>query len=223
MTQYARPASDVSNSGLSPSTGSTIYGCIDETTVSDTDYVSCSGAGNTFEVKLSSVDAPSANTGHYVYIRAWGSSGIGTRISFYLYQGTTLIASLENSLQTSVFALNLIELTTAEADSITDYSDLRVRVVSVNANRTYKVSHIVMEVPDASSAQNLTLTCAAGSYSLTGTAATLTVQRNYVLSCGAGNYALTGTNADLKVQRNYTLACGSGSYTLSGKIGRAHV
>ena len=40
-------------------------------------------------------------------------------------------------------------------------------------------------VTAASSSQNLTLTCAAGSYSLTGTAATLTVQRNYGLSCGS--------------------------------------
>ena len=64
--------------------------------------------------------------------------------------------------------------------------------------------------------QNYTLTCAAGSYSLTGTAATLTVQRNYVLSCGAGSYNLTGTDADLKVQRNYTLNCEAGSYILAG-------
>ena len=67
--------------------------------------------------------------------------------------------------------------------------------------------------------QNLTLTCAAGSYSLTGTDATLTYTgsaQNLTLSCGAGSLALTGTSATFEVKRNYTLSCGAGSYALTG-------
>ena len=67
--------------------------------------------------------------------------------------------------------------------------------------------------------QNLTLTCSAGSYSLTGTSVTLThtpASQNLTLSCNAGSYALTGTNADLTVKRNYVLACNAGNYLITG-------
>ena len=64
--------------------------------------------------------------------------------------------------------------------------------------------------------QNLTLACSAGSYSLTGTNADLTVTRHYTLTCEAGSYALTGTNADLTVKRNYVLACSAGNYLITG-------
>ena len=49
----------------------------------------------------------------------------------------------------------------------------------------------------ASSAVNYTLSCAAGAYTYTGVAATLTVKRNYVLICAAGAYSYTGVAATL--------------------------
>lgn len=67
--------------------------------------------------------------------------------------------------------------------------------------------------------QNLTLTCAAGSYSLAGVACTLTytpAAQNLTLSCGAGSLALTGSNATFEVKRNYVLACSAGSYAVTG-------
>jgi hypothetical protein len=105
-----------------------------------------------------------------------------------------------------------------------------------NATSSYRPVLTVVH----SSSVAYTLTCAAGSYALTGTSATFEVKRNYVLSCNAGSYALTGTatnfvlqrnftlslaggsysltgtNANLVLQRNYTLACGAGNYTLTG-------
>jgi len=62
---------------------------------------------------------------------------------------------------------------------------------ATNATSDYRPCLIVVY---SAGGQTLTLTCAAGSYSLTGSAATLTVQRNYVLSCGAGSYSITGTD-----------------------------
>ena len=67
--------------------------------------------------------------------------------------------------------------------------------------------------------QNLTLTCAAGSYSLTGTDAALTYTgsaQNLTLSCGAGSLALTGSACTLSVKRNYVLSCSAGSYAVTG-------
>ena len=56
------------------------------------------------------------------------------------------------------------------------------------------------------------LTAEAGSYALTGTAATLTATRE--IAAAAGSYALSGTAATLTTTRE--LAAGAGSYSLSG-------
>ena len=58
--------------------------------------------------------------------------------------------------------------------------------------------------------------CEAGAHSLTGTNATLTVQRNFVLECQAGSYTLTGSDATLDPTFHYSLTCGAGSYALTG-------
>lgn len=56
------------------------------------------------------------------------------------------------------------------------------------------------------------VTAGAGSYALTGTAATL--HKGYILTAGDGSYSLTGTSATLR--RNLPLVAGTGSYSLSG-------
>ncbi len=56
------------------------------------------------------------------------------------------------------------------------------------------------------------LTCAAGAYTYTGQAATLSV--NHSLTCSAGSYSYTGVAATLTVKHN--LVCATGSYTYSG-------
>jgi hypothetical protein len=57
-----------------------------------------------------------------------------------------------------------------------------------------------------------TLTCTPGSYSLTGTDATLQAQRKVIAT--AGEYAMTGTSATLALRK--TLTATPGSYALSG-------
>ncbi len=69
-----------------------------------------------------------------------------------------------------------------------------------------------LTVTAVSSGQNLTLTCAAGSYTLTGTNADF--YRALVMACEAGSYALTGTDASLTSHRIFAL--GVGSYVLVG-------
>ena len=56
------------------------------------------------------------------------------------------------------------------------------------------------------------LICSAGSYTLTGNAATLLVGRK--LQGSAGSYTITGNNATLKVARQFSGA--AGSYTITG-------
>ena len=74
----------------------------------------------------------------------------------------------------------------------------------------------VLTVTYTAGSNDYTLTCAAGSYSLTGTNADLTVKRNYVLTCAAGSYSLTGSDISFGETKAYTLACSAGSYSLTG-------
>lgn len=64
----------------------------------------------------------------------------------------------------------------------------------------------------ASFKQAWSLTAAAGSFALTGTAATPKIAR--VVSAAAGSYSLTGTIVTLR--KNLPLAAGAGSYSLTG-------
>ena len=62
------------------------------------------------------------------------------------------------------------------------------------------------------SATNTTLVAGAGSYALTGTAASLL--HGWKVAAGAGSYALTGTDAALN--KGQRLTAGAGSYALTG-------
>lgn len=72
------------------------------------------------------------------------------------------------------------------------------------------IQPIYLGVPAASGAY--TLTADYGSFSLSGTAATLTAQRK--VTADSGSFALTGTSAVLK--HNHVLAANSGSIALTG-------
>lgn len=94
---------------------------------------------------------------------------------------------------------------------------------------------------DAGGTVNYVLTCATGTYTYTGQAATLSVTHSLVcangaytytgqaatlnvahrLACDAGSYAYTGNDATLtyvagSAAVNYTLACDAGSYAYAG-------
>lgn len=71
---------------------------------------------------------------------------------------------------------------------------------------------VALEIKEAGGAA-LSLDAGAGSYTLTGTAASL--ERGREVAAGAGSYALTGTAASL--ERGREVVAGAGSYSLSGQ------
>lgn len=161
MTQYARPSSDITTGW----TTTPLWSKIDEVTPSDADFITGTGPSVTAEVLLSAVSDPLSSSGHTwnVRLKATGSSG-AERVSLYLYQGATLIATLISnaSVGRSAFVHSSGTLSGAEADSISDYSDLRFRLVTGNngASETIQCSFSVFEVPDASSIYNESLSLA---------------------------------------------------------------
>lgn len=127
--QYAIPCQDVSLGGWGDSPlYQKVSGFSSDTT--DWIYSSLNPTNDTCEVLLSGVTNPSTYTGHvikYTYEKETNNTGqIDLTIS--LYQGTTLIAETSQTDIPYGAITGLYTLTTGEAATITDYSDLRIRI-----------------------------------------------------------------------------------------------
>jgi hypothetical protein len=72
--RYGRPVSDTTVGGWSPSEGTDLYAMVDESAVSDADYVTTSTA-STCELALTPVTDPATSTGQVVTIRAKSVAG----------------------------------------------------------------------------------------------------------------------------------------------------
>ena len=124
VVQLIRPTSDITSGAWSPSTGTDLFAMLDEVSPNDSDFITTTST-STAEVGLSTAGDPAVSTGHIIRYRA---KGTGT-LTVSLIQGTTVIATNVPSLTTS-FQTYTFTLSGAEADSITDYSNLRLRFVS---------------------------------------------------------------------------------------------
>lgn len=149
MAQYARPSSDITTGWAT----TPLWSKVDEASPgSDTDYITGTGDTVTCEVKLSTVTDPSSDIGHNWSIRLQANgSGKGEEVSAYLYEGTTLIETLLNGDKPGRGAFVTRTGTLASASSISDYSDLRIRLVTGGngGSESIDCSWIELEVPDA--------------------------------------------------------------------------
>jgi hypothetical protein len=163
--QYARPASDITSTNVASGT----YADIDEETPSDADYLyGTNNTAVTYETKLSSVTDPSSNTGHTISYRiaktkvgTVDAAGSVTTVTAYLYQGSTLIATDDTKTLGDWTTISDFTLSSAEADAITDYTDLRIRFYSpasggaVANRRSVGLSWAQLEVPEAVASDDL--------------------------------------------------------------------
>ena len=154
MTQYARPDSDVSNNGSwDLSDGSDLYALIDESSTDDSDYVSVSDPGDAdFIVGLSDVTDPSSAADHKVYYRASDDSAGDGALTVVLLETTTARATSLNESMSDSVAQYTFTLSSAEANSISNYNNLRL---SFSANDemamglTVKVTQAWFQCPDS--------------------------------------------------------------------------
>lgn len=160
MAQFERPDTDLAAGAWTYSTGATLYGCVDEASFDDADYIQLNNsAGSTCQLRLSDVTDPNASIGHIVRVRA-KKTGTGTiSCTAYLYQGASQKATFAVTLGTG-YATTEYTLTAAEADAITDYTDLRLHLTGVcNASGRYvQVSWAELEVPNATQNVSETVT-----------------------------------------------------------------
>lgn len=127
---------------------------IDEVSPSDADFIACpSGlSGHQCEVKLSAVTDPVSSANHVLSVRA-RRTGTSTGGNVELRCGATLITAF-NHAETTSFVTYTYTLSGAEADAITDYSDLRI-IFEANTGaspREMLYSWAELAVPDAPAA-----------------------------------------------------------------------
>lgn len=158
MAQYGRPISDEvagswTDEGTVDNDGS-LYTSVDEVTQDGGDsYILADGVNTTCELKLSPVTDPGGNTGYIlrVWMRASGG-GSPERLILHLFEGGTLRASSGNFTNRSgSYAEKTYELIPAEADAITAFNDLRIKIESSNLSSSddMLVTQAEFEVPDA--------------------------------------------------------------------------
>jgi hypothetical protein len=123
VAQYAHPTADAATGAWTASTGSDLFAMLDEATADDADYISTTYA-SICEVALGGLSDPASSAGHKVRYRIAADAGA---VIVRLRQGATTIASwTHNPAPTSLSTFEQT-LSGAEADSITDYSALKLQ------------------------------------------------------------------------------------------------
>jgi hypothetical protein len=120
--QKLAPVSDVAAGGWAASSGSDLYAMLDESAYSDTDYI-VSATASTCTLAIAAGSDPAVSTGHILRYRLLAGSG---SVTVTLKQGTTTVASWGPHALTGSAQDFAQTLSAGEADSITDYSALRV-------------------------------------------------------------------------------------------------
>ena len=157
MPAFQRPDGSISDGAW---TATPLWQKIDDAIPNDTESVQSENdpANDIFEVSLTNLTDPAVSTGHIVRIRMFrGQSGGGQPgtldVIVGLYQTTTLIATATFSNIDTAIIDRTFTLTGGEADNITDYDALRVRVdadKSAGARTTWcEVTGIEFETPSA--------------------------------------------------------------------------
>jgi len=123
----ARPVVDTTSGSWLPSTGATLYGCIDEATADDTDYIYANSA-TTCQLALSSVANPGTTSGQVVSYRVWSPSGNGLVVR--LKCGSATVATWTHATLPVTVTQYDQSLSAGEIAAITDYADLRVEFES---------------------------------------------------------------------------------------------
>lgn len=126
-----RPNADVALGGWSPFGASTLWATLNEVAADTTTYVyvnpqvAAGAISAECEVALQSVTDPLRSDAHTISVRCTTSGASVTRVR--LYQGATLVASFATPSLGGTWTTVTYTLTAAQADAITDYTNLRLR------------------------------------------------------------------------------------------------
>lgn len=137
VSQYARPDSTVSATGNASTTSGDYYTVVDEVSPDDGDYFYSEAVapyGFDVELGLSNLTDPLDGESHVLKARLAKLTSASATCNVYLYQGATQIAAMSTPTLTLSPTTYTYTLSAAEANAITDYTDLTIRVVTGDAN-----------------------------------------------------------------------------------------
>jgi hypothetical protein len=150
MTQTARPTSDITTDDWSTTPLWSKVNDASDGTYIDSDH---SGGVNPCMVKLASLTDPVSSSGHIIYARAavGSGSGAGEVLVWRLYQGEVLVGGTSAAVSRTTITTYSYTLSAGQADSITDYTDLRIQLIadSMGYGEWIRVYDAWMECPDA--------------------------------------------------------------------------
>lgn len=215
MAQFGYPTSDITvGSWTNVGGGATHWGNLDEVSYSDTDYIQANNlTANACEVRVNTLTDPVSSVNHIVHLRVQ-KAGSGTiTLSVDLVENTTVRATRSITLTTS-WADVSFTLTGAEADAITNYTNLRIRFTATCAasTRYVRISWANLEVPNVT-LNNYVLQTTTGVFTWTRNDAILTYIEKFVLKTTTGVFIWTRNDAIL------TLAGGLNNYVLQTTTG----
>lgn len=161
MTQTGLPNSDVSDGRWLNSAGNNtnLYSYIDEAAAyNDSDYIHVTdewGSTDICTVGLGDITDPSSAALHKFTVRSKEHGGAqSVELTVTLLQNTTGIATGSTYQPGTSYANVTTTLTAAQANSITDYNDLRLKIQAVDQGgmgTQTSVTWAYFECPDASS------------------------------------------------------------------------
>jgi hypothetical protein len=162
MAQYARPIADVVINSWTTQAGaaSDLFAVLDEDAADEADFVQSSLTVNdAYECRLSAAPAALIDRGHVLRYRCRKNQALGNQrgVTVELRQGATVVTTNTHADLTALWQPdNAILLTTAQAEAITDYADLRVRFTATGATggsagnrRRVQVAWVRLRVPDS--------------------------------------------------------------------------
>jgi hypothetical protein len=112
-----------------------------------TDIIWSSTSGAWYECSLSDSPDPNSSATHTINVVLWSDLAPAT-FQIRLSQGSTIIANWVQS-HTGTYTAYSYDLTTAQADAITNYNDLKLRIRH-NVNAFNAVSMMNLTIPTAS-------------------------------------------------------------------------
>lgn len=159
VSQFGRPDEDIENGGggAQPWTGDTspLYTNVDEAAPSDADAVASSDvlADGSFPERLvlglGALVDPRSSGDHVLKVRARRLGTPAPALDVALLDGDTVIASFGGSdAAPAAFATFTYTLSASQADAITDYADLRVRLTRNSQARGVSYSWVELSVPE---------------------------------------------------------------------------
>jgi hypothetical protein len=129
MANYYYPDADISAGSWTYSAGSTLYECVDDAPIGGTDYISSSTNSDQCILGLPDIVDPGVDTDHVLSISA--KCGRIASIDIELIEDPSGTPTVIDSLGTTSLTRTVTEYYfTVDPSSITDYTDLGVRITA---------------------------------------------------------------------------------------------